>query len=820
MKLTLGRKLGLGFGVILALMTLSAVLTYSKASAIKTTQDVITGTRVPTIGALKDLQKDLNQTQSKGRQAVLAGSESARWAAAKKSFDSAWDDVGKDLAKLDELSPKWILQADRDRLTETKQALPGLREIQEAIMKEAASGERDAVAKAGNDSADRGTATAEAIKKPLGDMSDSFTTLIKDSTNEMNAQTRSMNLTMAITTFAGLVIGIFVAIILIRGVTAATQAVLAQAEAIGRSQAVIEFQMDGMIVDANENFLKTMGYELAEIKGKYHSMFVDEAHRQSGDYREFWAKLNRGEYQAAEYRRIGKGGKEVWIQASYNPILDANRKPSKVVKYATDVTQQKLLSADYSGQIAAIGKSQAVIEFKMDGTIVMANDNFLNAMGYVLDEVRGKHHSMFVDEAYRQSGDYREFWAKLNRGEYQSGEYKRIGKGGKEVWIQASYNPIMDLNGKPSKVVKYATDVTQQVKIKQEVAQGAEREKLAAQELKEKVDSILMVVAAAAQGDLTQDVTVRGNDAIGQMGEGLGKFFTDLRQSIGSIGESSINLSSAAEELTAVSQQMSANAQETSAQTKVVSDATLQVSQNLQTVATGAEEMGASIKEIAKNASEAAKIATSAVKVAETANTTVAKLGESSAEIGQVVKVITSIAQQTNLLALNATIEAARAGEAGKGFAVVANEVKELAKETAKATEDISRKIEAIQTDTKAAVEAIASISEVINQVNGISNTIATAVEEQNATTNEMARNVSEAAHGSGEITSNIAGVAQAAESTSHGATDTQKAAQQLVETSAELRRLVEQFKIKADSDGGFHTGSKGARTMVARVGS
>jgi methyl-accepting chemotaxis protein len=206
--------------------------------------------------------------------------------------------------------------------------------------------------------------------------------------------------------------------------------------------------------------------------------------------------------------------------------------------------------------------------------------------------------------------------------------------------------------------------------------------------------------------------------------------------------------------------------------------------------------MGASIKEIAKNATEAAKVATSAVKVAQITTTTVAKLGESSTEIGQVIKVITSIAQQTNLLALNATIEAARAGEAGKGFAVVANEVKELAKETAKATEDISRKIEAIQTDTKAAVDSIASISGVIHQINDISNTIATAVEEQNATTNEMSRNVSEAAQGSGEITSNIAGVAQAADSTSRGAGDTQKASQQLVETSAELRRLVEQFKI------------------------
>ena len=295
------------------------------------------------------------------------------------------------------------------------------------------------------------------------------------------------------------------------------------------------------------------------------------------------------------------------------------------------------------------------------------------------------------------------------------------------------------------------------------------------------------------------DVEVGANDEIGEAGIALNRMKGNLDELIGSIAANSQHVASASEELNATSQRITANSEETSAQAKVVSDAAQQVSQNLQTVATGAEEMGVSIKGIAKNATEAAKIATSAVKVAEAATATVSKLGDSSTEIGQVIKVITSIAQQTNLLALNATIEAARAGEAGKGFAVVANEVKELAKETAKATEDISHKIEAIQTDTKAAVEAIASISGVINQVNDISSTIATAVEEQNATTNEMARNVSEAAHGSGEITSNIGGVAQAAESTSRGASDTQKAAQQLVETSAELRRLVEQFKINKE---------------------
>jgi methyl-accepting chemotaxis protein len=554
MKLTLGRKLGLGFGCVLALTVLSALVTFSKASAIKETENRIVDVRVPTINAAKDLQRDLNQTSVKARQAILAGADSGRREAAQKTFGDAWEEAGKDVARLEELAPKWTVQANRDRLAQMKGELASLRETQETIIKEASGAERDAVTKAGNDYTDKATEAIETIKKPLGEMADSFAALNKESTEEMNAQTHSMYWTMALTTLAGLGVGIFVAIYLSRSISRATHSVLVQAEAI-------------------------------------------------------------------------------------------------------------------------------------------------------------------------------------------------------------------------------------------------------------------------AAGDLThEDLKIQSQDELGDLTLAINKMSASLKSMIVAIGDNAAQVASASEELNVTSQQITANSAETSAQADVVTKAAETVSQNLQTVATGAEEMGASIKEIAKNATEAAKVATAAVKVAETTTVTVSKLGESSNEIGQVIKTITSIAQQTNLLALNATIEAARAGEAGKGFAVVANEVKELAKETAKATEDISLKIEAIQADTKAAVEAIASISGVINQINDISSTIATAVEEQNATTNEMSRNVSEAAHGSGEITSNMTGVAEAAQGTTRGATDTQKASQQLVETANQLRRLVEQFKINAGSSGHGSGGGEPQRSRAAHA--
>ncbi len=235
-----------------------------------------------------------------------------------------------------------------------------------------------------------------------------------------------------------------------------------QLQAIHKVQAVIEFKLDGTILTANENFLGAVGYRIEDIVGKHHRLFMPPQEAESAEYRAFWDKLGRGEFVTGEFKRVGNGGKEIWIQASYNPIFGPDGKPFKVVKYATDVTAQKLRNADSEGQLEAIGRSQAVIEFKLDGTIITANENFLAVLGYSLDEIKGKHHSMFADPAYAASTEYKAFWEKLGRGEFVSGEFKRLAKGGKEVWIQASYNPIFDLNGKPFKVVKYASDITDQ----------------------------------------------------------------------------------------------------------------------------------------------------------------------------------------------------------------------------------------------------------------------------------------------------------------------------------------------------------------------
>ncbi|CCD94508.1 putative Methyl-accepting chemotaxis protein with multiple PAS domains [Bradyrhizobium sp. ORS 375] len=411
--------------------------------------------------------------------------------------------------------------------------------------------------------------------------------------------------------------------------------------AIGRVQAVIEFNLDGTIIDANDHFLAAMGYALAEIKGRHHSMFVLPGERDSAAYKEFWASLNRGEFRSGEYKRCGKDRREVWILASYNPILDDEGRPFKVVKYASDVTQQKLIAADFAGQSAAIRKSQAVIEFDLNGNVLDANDNFLKTLGYTLAEIKGRHHRMFMPHGAGETADYRAFWAALARGEFQSGEFERAGKDGRQVWIQATYNPIKDLNGKPFKIVKFATDVTAQV--------------------------------------ITR---MKGDKVRGMM----------------------------------------------------------------EHVAAGAEQLNSSVQQIADAMAKSKETATAAVTRVEDADQQAKRLSSAAGAMSSIVELIGSITGQINLLALNATIESARAGEAGRGFAVVAGEVKNLANQAKQATDRIGSEIGNLNGISSDVVGALDAIKNAIQSVNEYVASTAQAVGEQSAVTNEMSSNMRQAA--------------------------------------------------------------------------
>jgi methyl-accepting chemotaxis protein len=536
---------------------------------------------------------------------------------------------------------------------------------------------------------------------------------------------------------------------------------------LDRSLATIEFAMDGTVLDANANFLALMGYEIGEVRGKHHRMFVDPVNAESEAYKVFWQDLRQGRFQSAEYKRIGRGGREVWIQATYNPILDRHGRPLRIVKFATDVTAEKLRNADFRGQVEAINKSQAVAHFAMDGTFLDVNDVFLKLFGYEQAEVLGQNHRMFVDPNVAEGEDYTAFWQKLRTGEYRQGEFKRVAKGQREVWIQASYNPILDMDGRPFKVVKFASDVTE---AKMRAADhGSQFEAINRSQAVIQFDLDGHVLDANehfcnAMGYRLSEIRGRhhrmfvdpayaAGKAYDEFWQRLrrGEFFSAIFERVGRNGRRvSIQASynpildlngrpfKVVKYATDVSRNMEARARAVGA--------TAQTLSNVQSVAAAAERMSVTVSEIAGVMVRSKDAVDGIHGKAHIADQAQIRLRVAAQSMDGVVQAITKIAEQINLLALNATIEAVRAGEAGKGFAIVANEVKSLANQATSATARILVEITGMQEVSDDVANTLSSITAGVAAVQEFVTQATSSIGEQSAATRDISVSMQAAA--------------------------------------------------------------------------
>ena len=549
--------------------------------------------------------------------------------------------------------------------------------------------------------------------------------------------------------------------------------------AISKAQAVIEFNLDGTVITANENFQRALGYRLEEIKGQHHRLFCSPAYANSAEYQAFWAKLNRGEADMGVYPRLRKDGKEIWIQASYNPILDGSGKPLKVVKYATDITAQKVAALESEGILKAIDRGQAMIEFNMDGTVRNANAIFLGALGYRLEEIKGQHHRLFCEPVSASSPEYAAFWQKLNRGEFDAGTYRRVGKGGKEVWIQASYNPIVDLNGKPYKVVKFATDITAQ--------------KQAAVEMERLVSEAQKVLGLLASNDLTQEMAGTYPGELEKIKASINAVVHNLMGTITAVREAVEAVSTGAEEITKGNEDLS---QRTSQQASALEETSASM-----------EEMTSTVKQNADNAKQANQLAVAARDTADKGGTVtkraveaMGEINKSSKKIADIITVIDEIAFQTNLLALNAAVEAARAGEHGRGFAVVAAEVRNLAQRSATAAKEIKGLI-------NESIQRVNDGSELVNQSGKTLEEIVNAVKRVGDIIAEITAASQEQASGIDQVNKAIMSMDETTQQNAALVEQTTSASQSMKEQAKGLIQQVAAFKID-------QTGSRGTPAL------
>jgi len=532
-------------------------------------------------------------------------------------------------------------------------------------------------------------------------------------------------------------------------------------KAIGRSLAIIEFEPDGKIIAANENFCRALGYDLEEIKGKHHSMFVEPDYVRGPEYREFWAKLGRGEFDAREYKRIGKGGKEIWIQASYNPVLSKSGTVLKVVKVAMDITAAKLQAAENRAKIEAISRAQVIVEYSPDGNVIEVNENFVKKAGYPREKALGMHHRMFVDPAYAQSAEYQEFWRKLNRGEPIVEQFKRVVEGGKELWIEASYNPIFDLNNRVMKIVNFVNDVTGRVSGVNQIATGLSR---------------------LAEGDLEQRIEAEFIPTLDQLRTDFNASLETLERSMSAISANTQAIRSGVGEISTAADDLSRR--------------TEQQASSLEETAAALEQITATVKKTAEGAKHARDVVSTAkvdadksggvVREAMTAMTGIEK---SSKQISQIIGVIDEIAFQTNLLALNAGVEAARAGDAGRGFAVVASEVRALAQRSAEAAKEIKGLISASTAQVEQGVTLVTQTGNALER-------IVAQVVEINAIITDIAASAQEQATGLQQVNAAVNEMDKVTQQNAAMVEETTAAAHALAGETEELGRLVGRYRI------------------------
>jgi len=545
--------------------------------------------------------------------------------------------------------------------------------------------------------------------------------------------------------------------------------------ALDGAQAIIEFDLNGTILRANDNFLAATGYSDDELTGRHHSMFCERDLADSPAYARFWQDLAAGKADRAEYKRIAKGGREFWINASYNPVRDASGRVCKIIKFATDITAEKLRAAETSGLVAAIAKAQAVVEFDMNGMLLDANANFLDLLDYALEDVRGEHHRVFCDDEYAASAAYRRFWGKLNRGEFDAGRYKRHGNNGKTVWIQATYNPIFDADGKPVKVVKFATDITDQVMLEEAAVARAESER-------RKVDALLEQVARASRGDLTGSIDTSGDEPLDQLARGVMKMIGDLRAVIGDAVSAAGKLNDSSRAIADRSNTVAASAQALGATVEQMNASVDGLTASINTIARSTQEANA----LAQNTRDEAEIGAKAIARSIEA---MAMINQSSEDIGEIVKVIGEIAGQTNMLAFNAAIEAARAGEHGLGFSVVADEVRKLAERSSQATKEISKLI-------NESVRRVAQGSEISRQASEAFDRITTGVGKTSLAIAEISDSASEQSLTAKEVSAAISYIAQETERSAGSCDSIARSTEGLNEHAGHLNATVARFVV------------------------